>query len=360
MQAAGGAGAGRKAEPRPGEGGKGRAKPFSVVVPFRDTPRERAFAERSLPSAAALCPDEIVVGVDSPPAAGLGGFLARAAAPAPCRIVAVARSDEWAMHPAHVVHECLGRCSTGTALLYNIDTVLRPAVLGGLDVVGRDGVAVVSYSLRLLTADARSAVRYWSHRVRARVRGAGPTGTFWLHLPDYFEHVDASGYARISNGFDSYIHGTFSEPGRPRAVAVPTLGVDCMDRENGDLEWRQFGYGVWQYANRDTAGGSGLAAAAARLLGGRAGRRAARLLAAANIAKHAAANGYPYSLRGWRWARDNPGSAPVAAAASASYRDWTMYHEPALVGSLMEWPERGTGLGPAGGRRGGGDGARQP
>ena len=377
----------------PGAGaraGRGRAKPFSIVVPFRDTPRERAFAERSLPAAAALRPDEIVIGVDSPPAAGLEGFLRGAAAgggegeggppapcrivapsaradarpdareggpPAPCRIVAVARSAEWAMHPAHVVHECFGRCSTGTALLYNIDTVLRPAVLGGLDVVGRDGVAVVSYSLRLLTHDARSTARYWSYRARARVRGASDTGTFWLHLPDYFEHVDASGYARVANGFDTYIYEAFGAGRGPRAVAVPTLGADCMDRENGDLEWRQFGYGVWQYANRDTAGGSGLAAAAARLLGGRAGRRAARLLAAANIAKHAAANGHPHSLAGWRWARDNPGSAAVAAAATASYRDWTMYHEPAQVGGLMEWPERGTGLG---GGSGGGGGPRRP
>ena len=147
------AGPGRRRAP---EGG-GRPKPFSIVVPFRDTPRGRAFAERSLPAAAALSPDEIMVGIDSPPAAGLEGFLRGAAgAAAPCRIVAVARSAEWAMHPAHVVHECFGRCSTGTALLYNIDTVLRPAVLGGLGMVGRDGVAAVSYSLRLLT-HARAA-----------------------------------------------------------------------------------------------------------------------------------------------------------------------------------------------------------
>ena len=340
------AGQGRAA--RTGRGG--RSKPFSIVVPFRDTPRGRAFAKRSLPAAAALGPDEIIVGIDSPPAAGLEGFLRGAAgAAAHCRIVAVARSAEWAMHPAHVVHECFGRCSTGTALLYNIDTVLRPAVLGGLGMVGRDGVAAVSYSLRLLTYGARSTVRYWSHRVRARVRGAGLTGTFWLHLPDYFEHVDASGYARVLNGFDTYIHGAFGAEGRPRAVALPALGADCMDRENGDLEWRQFGYGVWQYANRDTAGGSGLAAAAARLLGGRAGRRAVRLLAAVNIAKHAAANGHPHSLGGWRWARANPRSEAVAAAASSSYSDWIMYHEPAQVGGLMEWPERGTGLGDSGG-----------
>lgn len=335
---------------RPGARGA-RAKPFSVVVPFRDTPREREFAKASLPSAAALGPAEIVIGVDAPPAADLGDFLRGAAAAGgrrgspPCRIVAVHASGKWAMHPAHVVHECFGRCSTETALLYNIDTTLRPAVLGGLDDVGRDGVAVVSYALRLLTGRrAGPTVRYWAYRARALVRGAGNSGTFWVHLPYYFGRVDASRYATIANGFDTYIYEALGAADGLRAVSRASVGVDCMDRENGDLEWRQFGYGVWQYANRHTAGGSGLAAAAARLLGEGAGRRAARLLAAANIAKHAAANGHPYSLKGWRWARRNPGSEAVRVAASVSYLDWTLKHESAQVGGLMDWPERGTGF----------------
>lgn len=285
-----------------GAGGAGAPpKPFSIVVPFRDTPREREFARLSLPSAAALGPDEIVVGVDSPPRGDLEAFLRDAAAgggggSAPCRIVPVPASEEWAMHPAHVVHECFGKCSTRTALLYNIDTTLRPAVLGGRDTVGQGGVAVVSYALRMLTRGARPTLRYLASRARARVRGAYNSGTFWLHLPYYFEHVDASRYAAVANGFDTYIYEALGSVDGLRSVSEAALGVDCMDRENGDLEWRQFGYGVWQHANRHTAGGSGVAAAASRALGASAGGRAARLLAAANIAKHAAVNGYPYSL----------------------------------------------------------------
>ena len=330
-------------------------RPFSIVVPFRDTPREREFARASLPSAAALGPDEIVIGVDAPPSEDLEPFLREAAAgggggpgggPAPpCRIVPVPVSEGWAMHPAHVVHECFGRCSTETALLYNIDTRLRPAVLGGRDMVGREGVAVVSYALRFLTRGGlRPALRYLASRARARVRGGYNSGTFWVHLPYYFEHIDASRYAAVANGFDTYIHETLGAVDGLRLVAEATLGVDCMDRENGDLEWRQFGYGVWQYANRHTGGGSGVAAAASRAFGSAAGRRAAGLIAAANIAKHAAANGYPYSLKGWRWARGNPGSEAVRVAASVSYPEWAMYHEPGQVRGLMDWPERGTGF----------------
>lgn len=348
-----------------GGAGDGGAKPFSIVVPFRDTPREREFARASLPSAAALGPAEIVVGVDSPARVDLESFLKGAAAAAkggghdrgpapPCRIVPVPVSKDWAMHPAHVVHECFRKCSTNTALLYNIDTTLRPAVLGGLGLVGRGGVAVVSYALRMLTRGTRQTMRYLASRARARVRGAYNSGTFWLHLPYYLEHIDASQYAAVANGFDTYIYETLGAVDGLRSVSETTLGVDCMDRENGDLEWRQFGYGVWQRANRHTAGGSGIAAAAVRALGASAGGRAARLLAAANIAKHAAVNGYPYSLKGWQWARDNPDAEAVKVAASVPYLEWTIYHEPAQVRDLMDWPEHGTGFASSqAGRRGG-------
>ena len=35
---------------------------FSIVVPFRDTPSEREFAKKSIPSAVRLKPNEIIVG----------------------------------------------------------------------------------------------------------------------------------------------------------------------------------------------------------------------------------------------------------------------------------------------------------
>ena len=57
-------------------GPRAAKKAFAVVVPFLDTPRGRAFASRSLPSAAALGPVEIIVGADAPAAPDLAGFLA--------------------------------------------------------------------------------------------------------------------------------------------------------------------------------------------------------------------------------------------------------------------------------------------
>lgn len=84
---------------RNGVGEQGGRKPFTIVVTFLDTPRGRAFASRSLPSAASLGPDEIIVGVDAPAAPDLAGFLAGAvtasapdgAAAPPLRAVEVER-----------------------------------------------------------------------------------------------------------------------------------------------------------------------------------------------------------------------------------------------------------------------------
>ena len=54
--------------------GKKREK-FSVIVPFRDTEREKDFARESIPSMIGLGPDEIVIGMDSPVAEATMKFL---------------------------------------------------------------------------------------------------------------------------------------------------------------------------------------------------------------------------------------------------------------------------------------------
>ena len=316
-------------------------KPFTVVVPFLDTAEGRAFAAKSLPSAASLGPDEILVGVDVPAAPDLAGFLAGAAsAPSGAgpalRAVEVERSPEWRLHPARVVHRCLEECRTDTALLYNMDTILRRDALRGLGMVGTGGASLVSFSLRMRTDGPGARLRYLTYRLRALVHGAVNSGMFWLHLPDYFGHVDAAGYARIANGFDTYIFESLAAGPDTRVVADRTIGADALDRETGDLEWRQFGYGLWLYARRRRTGG-----------------RLSRLVGPLGILKHAALNSHPYSLKGWNWARANPESEPVRIAAGLEYAEWGTYHEPGQVRDLMDWPEHGTGFdaGPAGRRR---------
>ena len=323
---------GRRRRNGGGEQG-GKKRPFTIVVPFLDTPRGRAFAARSLPSAASLGPDEIIVGVDASAAPDLAGFLAGAIASAPgtkppvLRAVEVERSPEWRLHPARVVHRCLEECRTDTALLYNIDTILRRDALGGLSMVGTGGASLVSFSLRLYTDGPGSHLRYLTYRLRALVRGASNSGMFRLHIPDYHARIDAAGYARVANGFDTYIFESLAAGPGTAAVAVRTVGVEAMDCETGDLEWRQFGYGLWLYARRRVGGGP-----------------LSRLAGALGILKHAALNSHPYSLKGYNWARANPGSEQVRIAGGLGYAEWSTYHGPRQVRDLMDWPRRGTGF----------------
>ena len=62
------------------------------------------------------------------------------------------------------------------------------------------------------------------------------------------------------------------------------------------------------------------------------------------ILKHAALNSHPYSLKGYNWARANPGSEQVRIAGGLEYAEWSTYHEPRQVRDLMDWPRRGTGF----------------
>ena len=139
--------------------------------------------------------------------------------------------------------------------------------------VGTGGASLVSFSLRLHTDGPGSYLRYLTYRLRALVRGASNSGMFWLYIPDYHARVDAAGYARVANGFDTYIFESLAAGPGTTAVVERTIGVDAMDCETGDLEWRQFGYGLRLYARRRAGG----AALAARRRGGHTKARRAKL-----------------------------------------------------------------------------------
>ena len=312
--------------------GRVRRRRFGIVVPFRDTPRERAFAEKSLPSAIALDPDEMVVGVD---AAGgdaaarfVGEVCGRHKFGGALTFARVERSDEWRFHLAHVIWQCYKASRNDTVLAFDIDTVLRGAVLRGLDMVGRDGTAVVSMTKRILTRSLSEYVRLASLRLRAMSGANVFAGLYWVHLPYYFEDVARDGLASIRNGLDDYMVAAIRAGGAHRVVTLPDIGVDSLDLQNPDYPWRQFGDGIWYGANGSPR---------------RAGMRGSAR-AAAVVAAKAAAYQRPHLARGWRWALSHPDSEACRAARRCTLAEWITDHEPAHVRDLGDWDRRGTGL----------------
>ena len=317
---------------RRGGGGDGSPRRFSIVVPFRDTPRERAFAEKSLPSAVALGPDEIVVGVDRTDDDAAARFVEEV-----CRrhgfggaltVARVERSDAWRFHLASVVWHCYKASRNDTVLVFDIDAVLRAAAMRGLELVGRDGNAVVSMTKRILTRSASEYIRLASLRVRARTGANAFAGLYWVHLPYYFANVREEGIASIANGLDDYMVSRIRANGTHKVVTLPDIGEDSLDLQNPDYPWRQFGDGIWHGANGSPRR-SGM-------------RRAVRIAAA--VAAKAAAYQRPHLARGWWWALSHPDSEACAVARRCTLAEWITGHEPAYVRNLGDWDRRGTGL----------------
>lgn len=293
--------------------------PFSMLVAFRDTPQERRFAERSLPAAVSLEPDELVVGVDAPASDSLVSYIRSICKPYDAvRIVAVPKSDAWGFQQAHVHWRCYRECRHDRILLFDVDLVLRDIVLGGLDMIGVDNTACVSYTKRALTKTIPDYMRYACQRAMMLRSTAGFSGLHWVYRPYYFEDVDRAELERIRNGVDTYLYGCVRRAGR-RVVTRKSIGADCLDYANRDHPWRQFHDGIWYGSNHTL-------------------RFLLRVGAVAAMYHH------PWIIRGYWWARRNNESDAFRAARSMTYDEWCTVGA-AYVREIREWGETGTGYG---------------
>ena len=299
-----------------GNDGGGGTPPFGIVVAFRDTPRERTFAERSIPSAIALAPDELVVGIDGEEGGdgrdGLAGFVSslcgRHAYAGRLSVVRVERSAEWGFQLANVIWHCYKASRNDAVLSFDIDSVLRREALRGARMVGRDGVATALVSKRMLTRTPSEYVRFAALSLRARLgtSARASSGAYWLHLPWYFANVEREGLAGIANGIDDYMLARIADNGTHRIVRAPGIGAVSLDVENVDYPWRQFADGMWHGANGSPR---------------RAGPRAALREAALAVGK-AAAYQRPHVARGWLWAVRHQDSEACRAARETDLAGW--------------------------------------
>ena len=295
---------------------------------MRDTPRERAFAKKSLPSAIALGPSEVVVGIDDSPAADdLAQYLRHLAGEyAGLRVIRVPVSSEWKFQLANVIWHCYKACRNDAVLAFDVDTVLRPCVAKGASLVGRDNVAVVSFTKRLLCRTVGDWIRYASYRDRVRHESYVFAGIYWVWRPYYFDSVDREGLSRIVNGIDAYMTYAIHREGRYSVTTLKEIGVDCMDYENEFYTWRQFSDGVyWGVKSMSRS-------------------RAGRLVFMAHMLRQALMWNKMWMWRGYRWSMRNLDSdACRSAREAASADDWAMYGGSRYFAD-MDWDRHGTGF----------------
>ena len=316
---------------------------FSIVMPFRDTPRERKFAEKSIPSAIALEPDEFLIGVDEPADESFLALISRLCAKQSFtnyRILSVPKSDKWRFQLANIIWHCYQECRNDRILAFDVDSVLRPAVLHGLDFVGRDGNAVVSFTKRLLVRSLGDLIRHMFYRLRVRLHSYVFSGIYWVFRPHYFEDVDLEGMQSIENGIDTYMVKRISAIGRHKVLMLKEMGVDCMDIQNEDYPWRQFQEGIWYYANKDTymdlrRQSRGRKNSRKNIIHRILGRYLGLVILFRSVVYCR-----PWLFRGWFWARRNPGHTSIHAARDAGLDEWSTMGSK-HVRAIRDWRKYG-------------------
>lgn len=303
-----------------------QAQGFSIVMAMRDTPREREFAKKSIPSAIALNPSEMIVGIDGDPGADeLTDYIQSLAGDFNgLRVVSIPRSGEWRFSLANVIWHCYKACNNDAVLVFDVDTVLRPAVMKGSTLVGHKNVAVVSFTKRFFSRTVGDYVRYISYRIHVRRSTNVFAGTYWLWRPYYFDAVDRDGLSRIVNGIDTYMVYAIGEDGRYKILTLKDIGVNCLDYENEYYPWRQFADGVYWGANKPRA-------------------VIASILHAGFILCDSMAYNKWLTWKGYRWAWQNYGSdACQEARQAADVNDWCMRGGSRYFAD-MSWGRQGTG-----------------
>ena len=324
-------------------------RPFSAIVLFRDTPKERTYARKSIPSIVALGPDEILVGVDDTRGDDFDEFVAgmfQKAGYPKYRILPVPHDNSWRLHAAHVMWECYKAAKNKAAFACNIDTIIRPSVLAAMDVIGKDKTGMISFSLKHRVRTLPDRIRwFYFQRQQRRIKTLeGTSGTYWVYLPYVLDVLNEDGFKEVANAFDSFLCHCFKDSPY-KTHFWHKVGANCMDYENNDLPWRQFCYGAWYGANCEKAYADSRPLKLIRKrLSASAALKIVHLRAAIRLLPEIWRTQYYGIWGGYYYSITHPNSKMVKAMRDVTYYDYSVKYGGTQVRELRKWSREGTGF----------------
>ena len=284
---------------------------WSIVIPCRNTAWDRWCITRSLPSAKALNPDEIILGVDHPADQSFVNTLTKLDPNA--KIVQVERHHGWKLHPARVVYECFMTASHDRILQLNADTVALPRVMDGLRIVG-PGHPLVS-TLEKLTVDrpVKLLRQIISRIYHTKQDPPPPSGTYWIYRPEMITAEVTKKMSSIHNGFDTVL----IEMAGDSIVSLKSYGGRILGDTQCDIPWRQAQNGIW--------------------LRGHYGRHPQYFIKAILVSMIMVR---PWIVWGWVWADRHPLHRAVKKAADLNYNQYVMLGS-SLISEIRDWDDKG-------------------
>lgn len=228
---------------------------FTIILAIRGTEKEEKFYKRSIKSAVALHPDEIIIAVDYPfPYDWLlkVRYTFQDLHWTQFRIIQVEKSTEWKFQLAKVVWEVYKASNNDCIYHFDIDSEVRPIVMIGLKEIGIDNVAVLSFTKRTRLKTIPDLFRFISYRIRIKTVSSVFSGNYWVYRPSYFKLISKEASQKIKNGIDTLLLEELSKQKKYKLVTKKDMGVNSFDIQNEEYDWRQFQDGIWYFGHRKT------------------------------------------------------------------------------------------------------------
>lgn len=228
-------------------------KPFTIILPIKGTDEEFKFMEKSIPSAVKINPDQILFGLDYPLKSDIVtkiDQLMKKCNYSNYLVIPVKNDGSWNFQLANIIWNLYRLSKNDIILSFDIDSILRNEVMLGLDKIGENKTALISFTKKLLMKSIGGLIRYSSYRLRVRTTDYVFSGVYWIYRPYFFDLVILSKYKKIINGVDTYLcKRILSKDNDYTMITRKEKGVNAMSPQNEDLDWRQFQDGVWLGAN---------------------------------------------------------------------------------------------------------------
>lgn len=337
---------------------------WTCIVAVRDTDEEYDFLLKSLPSAFKLEPTEIIVGIDR-----INGQVSERVVSRVkelqqkydyenLRILDIEKTSDWRFQLAKIMWNAYSVAQYNKILSFDVDSILTSNVLKGLNQIGKDDVAVLSFTKRLKVSNISELIRYIFYRIRVKTSDYVFSGIYWIWRPYFFDIVDQSKYRQIRNGIDTFLTEECIKQGKYKIITRKEIGVKALTPQNEDLPWRQYQVGVWLAAHEL----NWTTIRKQRRLErwkttGQPPKERLRTFASKvihyklwDLDKHltffiwlkAVIYQHPYLLKGYRWANANPDHEIVNKARTLNQWEWEYLGSELF--SHMDWGKKGTGF----------------
>ena len=318
---------------------------FTIAVAVAFTDKEKQFLEKSIKSAIKLDPGELLFGVDKgvdPESLSKIKEICSANNFDRWTIVEIEKSNEWNFQLANVVWHCYKQAKFDKILCYDIDTELRSNVMLGYDQVGKDNLACVSFTKKLLIRSVSDMIRYVFYRFHIMYNSFVFSGVYWIYRPYFFKNVILKDYMKIVNGVDLFLVDEILKRKTHKILTRKEIGSNSFDLQNNDYPWRQFQTGIWygahshnllEYITKEYEKTNSKLSLTTKFLYSH-----PTLL---SLLKYFFQQ-HPYYWKGYSWANKNKDHDAVIIAAKVTLQDWELLGGK-YVKHLYDWNYEGTG-----------------